>query len=46
MPQFSSSVLEQYGRDVFAATGSPTDIADAVARSLVLAASRDIPLTA
>ncbi len=37
MPQFTSSVLEQYGRDVFTAAGSPPDIADAVARSLVLA---------
>ena len=37
MPQFSSSVLEQYGRDVFTAAGSPPDIADAVSRSLVLA---------
>ncbi len=37
MTQFSSSVLEQYGRDVFTAAGSPTEIADAVARSLVLA---------
>ncbi|MCY3957689.1 MAG: Ldh family oxidoreductase [Chloroflexi bacterium] len=37
MPQFSSSVLEQYGRGVFAAAGSPPDIADAVACSLVLA---------
>lgn len=37
MPQFSSSVLEQYGRDVFTAAGSPHDIADAVACSLVLA---------
>ena len=37
MPQFSSSALEQYGRDVFTAAGSPPAIADAVARSLVLA---------
>ena len=37
MPQFTSSVLEQYGRDVFTAAGSPPDIADAVACSLVLA---------
>lgn len=37
MPQFTSRVLEQYGRDVFTAAGSPPDIADAVARSLVLA---------
>ena len=37
MPQFTSQVLEQYGLDVFKAAGSPPDIADAVARSLVLA---------
>ena len=37
MPLFISSVLERYGRDVFTAAGSPPDIADAVARSLVLA---------
>ena len=37
MPQFTSSVLEQFGQDVFTAAGAPTDIADAVSRSLVLA---------
>ena len=37
MPKFTSSVLEQFGRDVFEAAGSPPDIADAVACSLVLA---------
>ena len=37
MPKFTSGVLEQFGRDVFEAAGSPPDIADAVACSLVLA---------